>query len=208
MDRLDLFQRTYGLGWNVDFNRSGGKKQLSHSGAFLLGAATAVFMIPSEQIGIVVLTNAAPVGLAESIALNFVDDFEYGAARQDYLFALEEDFAVLRDRILGSSKNYSTEKPPINPSPAGPLSSLVGTYDNPYFGRLEIEEQQGRLILRLPPLGAYYELSHWDGDTYTYYIATEVSGAARRGVIFSGDGKQVTIENLKFEYSNIFKRVQ
>ena len=66
-------------------------------------------------------------------------------------------------------------------------------------------EQQGKLILRLPPLGAYYELSHWGGNIYTYYIANEVSGAARRGVCFSGDGNEVTVENLDFECSKRFQ---
>src|SRR5262249_18709117 len=117
-----------------------------------------------------------------------------------------EAFADKRNGALASSCNYSTKKPPSNPSPGGQPSSFVGTYENPYFGKLEIEEQQGRLILRLPPLGTYYELSHWDGNKYTYYIANELSGAARRGVEFSGNS--VTVENLAFEYSNVFHRVQ
>jgi CubicO group peptidase (beta-lactamase class C family) len=197
----------YGLGWNVDY-RASGETQLSHSGAFMLGAATAVYMIPNKQIGILVLTNGSPVGLPEAIALNFLDFFEYGAARKDYLAILQQDYLGLRQGVLSSSKDYSKEKPPSNPSPGGATSSFVGTYTNPYYGKVEIEEQQGKLILRLPPLGAYYELSHWDGNIYTYYIANEVSGAARRGVCFSGDGNEVTVENLEFEYSNVFKRVR
>lgn len=207
--------RYYGLGWNVDFRGAQAEKQLSHSGAFMSGGATTVYMIPSKHIGILVLTNGAPVGLPEAICLNFLDDFEYGAPQHDYLTILEKPFADMRNGVLASSKNYSTEMPPSNPSPGDPPSSFVGTYDNPYFGKLEIEEQQGKLILRLPPLGAYYELSHWDGNTFTYYIANEVSGAARRGVEFSGGGKQVTVQNLgfpssrhNFEYSNVFDRVQ
>jgi CubicO group peptidase (beta-lactamase class C family) len=198
----------YGLGWNVDYRGASGETQLSHSGAFLLGAATAIYMIPSKQIGILVLTNGAPVGLPEAISLNFLDFFEYGTPRLDYLTILEQDFAGMRQELLDSSRDYSKEKPPSNPSRGGEASSLVGTYTNPYYGKVEIEEQQGKLILRLPPLGAYYELSHWDGNTYTYYIANEVSGAARRGVCFSGDGSELTVENLKFEYSNVFQRVR
>jgi hypothetical protein len=38
-----------------------------------------------------------------------------------------------------------------------------------------------------------------DGKIYTYYIANEVSGAARRGVEFCGDGNELKVENLKFE---------
>jgi hypothetical protein len=121
---------------------------------------------------------------------------------------LEQDFAAMRQGVLDRSKDYSKEKPPSGPSPGGAASSFVGTYTNPYYGKVDIEEQQAKLILRLPPLGAYYELSHWDGNTYTYYIANEVSGAARRGVCFSGDGRELTVENLKFEYSNMFRKVR
>jgi CubicO group peptidase (beta-lactamase class C family) len=39
-----------------------GRVSLSHSGAFVLGAATNFVMLPESDIGIVVLTNAAPVG--------------------------------------------------------------------------------------------------------------------------------------------------
>jgi hypothetical protein len=174
----------------------------------MLGGATAVYMIPSKQIGILVLTNGAPVGLPEAIALNFLDYFEFGAAKHDYLAILEGAFVDLRNGILSSSTNYSTEKPPSNPSPGGQPSSFVGTYDNAYYGKVEIEQEQGKLILRLPSLGAYYELSHWNGDTYTYYIGNEVSGAARRGVELSGNGETVTVENLCFEYNNVFERVR
>jgi CubicO group peptidase (beta-lactamase class C family) len=196
----------YGLGWDVDYLASG-EVRISHSGAFLLGAATTVYMLPSEQIGILVLTNGTPVGLPEAIALTFLDDFKYGEPKNDYLKAAGEAFAGMRAAVLASSTNYSTEKPPANPSPAGNLSSYVGTYRNQYYGDLEIEQRDQRLILRLPPLGAYYELSHWDGNTFTYYIANEVSGAARRGVQFLSD-KQVKIENLVSEYNGVFTRVQ
>jgi CubicO group peptidase (beta-lactamase class C family) len=197
----------YGLGWDIDY-LSSGETRLSHSGAFMLGGGTAVYMIPSKQIGILVLTNGTPVGLPEAIALNFLDDFEYGAAQKDYLALAGQAYLGLRQGVLNSSKDYSKLKPPSDPSPGGAASSFVGTYTNPYYGSVEIEEQQGKLILRLPALGTYYELSHWDGDTYTYYIANEVSGATRRGVKFSASGQSIEVQNLCFEYSNVFERVQ
>ncbi|MGW0394295.1 hypothetical protein ACWDYJ_26090 [Streptomyces sp. NPDC003042] len=48
-----------------------GRLRLSHSGAFDLGANTNVTMLPLEKLGIVVLTNAAPTGLADAMALDF-----------------------------------------------------------------------------------------------------------------------------------------
>jgi CubicO group peptidase (beta-lactamase class C family) len=47
----------YGLGWNVSYDEQG-RLRLNHSGAFALGAATHVNLVPTEQLGIVVLTNA------------------------------------------------------------------------------------------------------------------------------------------------------
>jgi CubicO group peptidase (beta-lactamase class C family) len=62
----------YGLGWIVSYDDAG-RVRLSHSGAFALGAATTLSFYPSEDIGIAVLTNGAPYGLAEATARSFFD---------------------------------------------------------------------------------------------------------------------------------------
>ena len=64
---LDGLPGFYGLGWNVSYDEEG-RLRLSHSGAFELGAATVVALVPSEALGIVVLTNAFPLGVAEGLA--------------------------------------------------------------------------------------------------------------------------------------------
>jgi CubicO group peptidase (beta-lactamase class C family) len=46
----------YGRGWNIDFGRYG--TVWGHAGAFSQGARTLVELLPSEQLGIVVLANA------------------------------------------------------------------------------------------------------------------------------------------------------
>src|SRR5215471_6579905 len=185
----------YGLGWNVNTNAQG-KLQLSHSGAFLLGAGTSVYLIPDEQIGIVALGNAAPIGLPEAVCLTFLDLFHFGAAQNDYLALGAQSFAAFNSETQDSSPDYSKMKPPENPAPAKPFTAYTGQYFNPYYGTVEISAEGNQLILRLPPRGAYYELTHWDGDTFTYYFASENTGIARRGVKFSGDSKQVLIQNL------------
>ena len=53
--------RFYGLGWNVSYDDHA-RLMLGHSGAFNLGAATAVSLLPGEQLGIVALTNGRPAG--------------------------------------------------------------------------------------------------------------------------------------------------
>src|ERR1700736_190764 len=74
----------YGLGWNVSYDEEG-RLRLGHSGAFALGAATTVLLVPSEHLGVVVLTNAYPVGVAEGLAFTFTDVALYGKTTQDWL---------------------------------------------------------------------------------------------------------------------------
>lgn len=185
----------YGLGWNVSKNEEG-ELRLGHSGAFDLGSATAIYMEPASQIGIVVLSNGTPIGIPESISLTFLDDFHYGYPKNDYYTIAKAYFDNLSEETQNSSTNYSKLTPPSNPSGPGDLSAYKGTYSNPYYGKLQIEVEQNKLIMRLPPRGAYYELTHWDGDTFTYYFASENTGVARRGVKFLNGGKQVLVENL------------
>ena len=67
----------YGLGWNVSYDEQG-RLRLNHSGAFALGAATHVNLVPGEQLGVVVLTNAYPIGVAEALGTIFIENALYG----------------------------------------------------------------------------------------------------------------------------------
>src|SRR6266480_2224890 len=73
----------YGLGWNVSYDPEG-RLRLNHSGAFGLGAATYVGLVPGEQLGIVVLTNAYPLGIAEALGTTFLDIALYGKPGSDW----------------------------------------------------------------------------------------------------------------------------
>lgn len=82
----------YGLGWGVGYDELG-RVKLSHSGAFLLGAATVVYMLPSEQLGIVILTNSAPIGVPEALAASFIDLATYGRVQRDWVTLYKQGFA-------------------------------------------------------------------------------------------------------------------
>ena len=58
---------------------------LGHSGAFNLGAATAVSLLPGEQLGIVALTNGRPQGIPEAICAAFLDTAQNGAPTVDWI---------------------------------------------------------------------------------------------------------------------------
>ncbi|WP_446745523.1 serine hydrolase [Silvibacterium acidisoli] len=201
--------RYYGLGWNVGKDKSTHAPMLSHSGAFDLGSATAIYLVPNEQLGIVVLTNGTPIGIPESVSMSFLDFYHYGAAQYDYLSIFQPIFEEGFREVQNSSPDYSKLKPPSNPSNPGNLSAYKGTYESKYYDKLEIDVENDHLIMRLPPRSAYYELTHWEGDTFTYYFASENTGVARRGVKFLNSGKEVLVENLALAGNNgIFTRVK
>jgi CubicO group peptidase (beta-lactamase class C family) len=197
----------YGLGWDVGTN-SQGHAQVAHSGAFFLGAATSVYLVPDEHIGVLALANSTPVGLPESICLQFLDLVHYGKPQHDYLSLVGNAMREMGAQTQDASKDYTALPPPKNPAPAKPLADYAGKYTNDYFGTLEVAVENNRLILRLPPRGAYYELTHWDGDTFTYYFASESTGLGWRGAKFSPQKNQVLIENLAPENNAVFTRVR
>jgi CubicO group peptidase (beta-lactamase class C family) len=197
----------YGLGWDVGKDALG-HDQFAHSGAFFLGTSTSVYIVPEEHIGVLALTNSTPVGLPESICLTFLDYLHYGKQQRDYLPLIAHFMDQMIAQTQDAAPDYATLPAPANPATAKPLTAYAGTYSNEYFGTLEVSVDKDRLILRLPPRGAYYELSHWDGDTFTYYFASESTGLGRRGAKFSLDKNQVLIENLATEHNSVFIRTQ
>lgn len=79
----------YSLGWNVadhsgkpGFEKALNKTSYSHSGAFMLGAGTCVRVDPGVGIGVAVLTNGEPTGVAESLVRIFFNRL-YGQPGED-----------------------------------------------------------------------------------------------------------------------------
>jgi CubicO group peptidase (beta-lactamase class C family) len=193
----------YGLGWDIERDAAN-KVILSHSGAFILGAGTTIRLSQSDQLGIIILTNAQPTGLAEAVAATFFDLYHYGNPTEDWLAIASAFFRKLIESVNNASTDYSKLPPPTSPTPAKPLSAYVGTYRNNYYGQIEISEDRGSLWMRLPADGSLYALSHWDGDTFIYRFKGD-PGVTARGVRFTlGSKSEVLVENLALEGSGVF----
>jgi len=196
----------YGLGWDIKYDKEG-RLRLSHSGAFALGAATTVQLIPSEHLGVVVLTNAYPIGLAEGLAFTFTDVALYGKATQDWFALFKKVFSD--PAAPGVSLGTDYLKWPASPTPALATSAYVGTYTNDFFGDIQIIEEGDRLAIVEGPHKSTFRLQHYDRDIFKYKSEGENATLAA-GVIFTigADGKAatVTVENLNVRGEGIFKR--
>jgi CubicO group peptidase (beta-lactamase class C family) len=197
----------YGLGWNVGHDTAG-RLVLNHSGAFDLGAATCVLLVPTEKLGIVVLTNGAPIGVPEAVAFTFLDLVHDGKPERDWLSFVAPAFAQLARPTYGTRVDYRKE--PAGKSPPLPAASYAGTYHNDFVGDAVVREEDGKLVLKLGPKLRTFPLTHFDRDTFTYQPAGEMA-AEPSGVTFRiGPDRvadEVTIENLNVHGSGTLTRV-
>jgi hypothetical protein len=195
-----------GMGWNGNV-RDAGRVTWGHSGAFGLGAATVVTLLPGENLGIVVLTNGDPMGVPESISMSFIDLVTSGKLERDWLALMQPLFANIMKPPYGTTVDYI--KPLANVLPPLPLEAYVGTYHNDFYGDLEIIQKDKSLQLRLGPKHLF-PMQHWSRDVFTYQPVGE-NAAGLSGVTFvlGPDQKamRVIIENLDAQGQGTFVRV-
>jgi CubicO group peptidase (beta-lactamase class C family) len=177
----------YGFGFNVG-TTSAARTQLSHSGAFELGAGTNFVIIPSADVAIVALTNATPSGVPEALTAQFADLVQFGEVREDWYTLYNNAFKQMEEPV-GSLVG---KKPPANPAPSEPRASYVGTYNNDYWGPARVSEKDGNLHL---DLGAKLSvpLMNWDGNVFTYEWVSENSPPGSVGKA-TFDGNKLILE--------------
>ena len=173
----------YGYGFNVSVTSSG-RTVYSHSGAFSLGEATNFVVMPSADLGIIALTNAAPIGVPETLTAEFMDVVQYGQIRENWADLYKEAIGWINN----PEGSLVGKQPPANPAPARPLSDYAGVYANDYWGPAIVTERDGALQLKLGPKNQTFTLAHWDGDTFTFPLTSEngPSGTISKA-IFSGN---------------------
>lgn len=197
----------YGLGWNVSYTEQG-LVQLGHSGAFNLGAATAVYLLPRENLGIVVLTNGQPIGVPETVALSFLDLVQYGKVEKDYWALLKPIFAELDQPPYGTTIDYS--KTPATPEPAMPYEAYAGFYRNDYFGEIEIAMRADKLVLLQGAKPEAFSMQHYNRDVFLYQPTGE-NAYGLSAVTFTmdatGKAETMTIENLNIHGQGTFTRI-
>jgi CubicO group peptidase (beta-lactamase class C family) len=161
----------YGLGWNVGYD-DGGRLRLSHSGAFGLGAGTMIDLVPSEGLGIVVLTNGEPTGLADAMAKTFNDLVLTGSVQRDWLSL----YAPFYQEMVHPTPDVDYTEAPTGAAPPRDLAAYVGDYANDYYGPARVAVEGGALVLELGPRPERFILAPYDGDTFWFQPIGENAG--------------------------------
>jgi hypothetical protein len=174
----------YGFGWNVSYDDQG-RARVAHSGAFSLGAATNITFLPGENLGIVVLTNGEPIGVAESVAAAFLDVAQSGRQTVDWISFTGGIFAQM-EAVAAPAVDYT--QVPVDRRTAHSLAAYAGTYGNSYYGPLVVSQSGDDLAMTLGPDHAptTFALKPFDGDTFSFEtIGENANGLA--GAIFTVD---------------------
>jgi CubicO group peptidase (beta-lactamase class C family) len=185
----------YGAGFTVSTDDEG-RVQVAHAGAFALGASTDVTLLPSEGLGIVVLANSAPVGVAETITAQFLDHVKHGELTVDWAPFIAGRFQQMLEQG-GSPVDYAN--PPADAAAAQPANVYVGAYTSPLYGPAEIVAEGDDLVLVIgKDLQLRYPLTHFDGDT-SWFTTSGENAVGPSGITFTvadGAATGFTIEYL------------
>jgi CubicO group peptidase (beta-lactamase class C family) len=152
----------YGLGWFVRDYR--GRKLVGHSGG-VAGFVSHVEMVPEENLGVIILTNAEDDFAFDSILFHVLDSY-LGGGTQDYTAAFKavEDkrHKEAEETMQKAQQGRATaSKPSLLPE------KYAGDYTDPWYGKVNITLEGNQLVLRLErtPKGLA-DLQHWQYDTF------------------------------------------
>jgi CubicO group peptidase (beta-lactamase class C family) len=152
----------YGLGWGLrDYK---GRKLVSHGGG-VAGYVTRVMLVPEENLGVVILTNAEEDNAFESVLYHILDAY-LGGTTMDYIAVFKADDD--KDRQDADEKmQKAAQARAADSKPSLPPEKYAGDYSDPWYGKVTIRQENGGLVLNFErtPKGLA-DLQHWQYDTF------------------------------------------
>jgi CubicO group peptidase (beta-lactamase class C family) len=152
----------YALGWGLrDYH---GRKLVGHTGG-VGGFVSRVMLVPEENLGVVVLTNAEEDGAFDSI-LYHVLDYYFHLPPTDWIAGYktlkdteEKDAAETMKKAEGSRD--------ANSKPSLPLEKYAGAYKDAWYGPITIRMENGGLVITFDHTPTMIgDLQPWQHDTF------------------------------------------
>ena len=163
----------YGFGFNVG-TTSAARTQLSHSGAFELGAGTNFVILPSADVAIVALTNATPVGRAGDAHRASSPTWCSSARSARTGTTLYNKAFVQMEQPVGSLVG---KQPPANPAPAAPLRVATSAPTTTTTGVRRGSPRRTASCSSRWARNWTSPLTHWDGNVFTFSFVTRERAA-------------------------------
>jgi CubicO group peptidase (beta-lactamase class C family) len=185
----------YGLGVG-SYDYAG--HQIIEKGGALAGVRTIIVLVPDKNAGIVVLANLNLTAFPEAVRAYFLNQLlaiDPGANQKEILARNEE-----------LKKLLAPPPPPKNPGKFnGTLQSLVGAYENDYYGRCEIVQDGAGVKLQFGPAKYPAMLKHWSNGAFLMQFPGATQSPSVTTFMIGEDGKADSFES---EALGVFTRVR
>ena len=152
----------YGLGWFLrDYK---GRKLVGHSGG-VAGFVTRVLMVPEENLGVIILTNAEQDFAFEAVLYHVLDSY-LGGPTQDYVVAFKSVLDKQKKEAdvtmaMAAAGRAADSKPSL------PLERFAGDYSDPWYGLATVRSENSGLLLNFARTEkGVADLEHWQYDTF------------------------------------------
>jgi CubicO group peptidase (beta-lactamase class C family) len=148
---------SYALGWVIQ-QTPNGNLVWHNGGTSSFGAY--IGMVPDRDVGVIVLTNEANMGMPDALGLWTLDRL-LGNPEADHVAAR---LKAARAHFETAAKLFAT---PAHPRPFPPLAPRVGGFSNPSMGKAAVVLEGDTLVMEFPATGAKLILEPWDGEVFT-----------------------------------------
>ena len=200
LSSLNPDSRFYAYGLGFFMQDYAGTKVVWHSG-HIDGMSAGLGMVPSQHLGVVVLSNMDQSWLPMALVWKVVDAYT-GRPQKDWsssvLKAVAPDYAEDKQTQALLAKAYEP-----GPAPLG-LANYVGTYGNDLYGEVGVSLEHGKLMLHVSKRFVG-ELKHWNHDTFQVQWSYAYLGKSY--VTFAQDVRGMPV-SLDLEGAATYKRVK
>ena len=172
--------------------------QTIEKGGALAGVRTIIVLVPDKNAGIVVLANLNLTAFPEAVRAYFLNQVLGIDPETDQkkIFALNEDLKKMM------------APPPAPKSPGkfnAPLQSLVGVYENDYYGRCEILPDGNGVKIQFGPAKYAATLKHWNNGAFMMQFPGATQMPSVTTFMIGEDGNADSFES---ESLGVFTRVK
>jgi hypothetical protein len=152
----------YALGWALrDYH---GHKLIGHTGG-VAGYVSRVMLVPEENLGVVVLTNAEEDGAFDAILYHVLDHY-FQVQPTDWIAA----FKSLKDaeeKEAAETMKKAEAARATDSRPSLPLEKYAGVYNDAWYGPITIRSENGGLVITFDHTPSMIgDLQPWQHDTF------------------------------------------
>jgi CubicO group peptidase (beta-lactamase class C family) len=152
----------YALGWGIrDYH---GRKLVGHTGG-VAGFVSRVMLVPEENLGVVILTNAEETGAFDSILFHILDHY-FALPATDWITAFKAADDADQKEADEITKKQNADRAAAG-KPSLLLEKYAGDYTDPWYGPITIRSESGKLIFAMDHTPrAIADLQPWQYDTF------------------------------------------